>query len=50
MLASHMTLDERGQRLLDIAARLILRYGYDKTTMQNIALEAAVSTGGVPVG
>ena len=45
MLASHMTLDERGQRLLDIAARLILRYGYDKTTMQNIALEAAVSTG-----
>ena len=45
MLASHMTLDERGQRILDIAARLILRYGYDKTTMQNIALEAAVSTG-----
>src|SRR6266849_1204112 len=45
MLASHMTLDERGQRLLNIAARLILRYGYDKTTMQNIALEAAVSTG-----
>ncbi len=43
MLASHMTLDERGQRLLDIAARLILRYGYDKTTMQDIALEAAVS-------
>jgi AcrR family transcriptional regulator len=43
MLASHITLDERGQRLLDIAARLILRYGYDKTTMQDIALEAAVS-------
>jgi AcrR family transcriptional regulator len=43
MLASHMTLDERGQRLLDIAARLILRFGYDKTTMQDIALEAAVS-------
>jgi AcrR family transcriptional regulator len=45
VLASHMTLDERGQRLLDIAARLILRYGYDKTTMQDIALEAAVSKG-----
>jgi AcrR family transcriptional regulator len=43
MLASHMTLDERGQRILDIAARLILRYGYDKTTMQDIALEAAIS-------
>ena len=43
MLASHMALDERGQRLLDIAARLILRYGYDKTSMQDIALEAAVS-------
>jgi AcrR family transcriptional regulator len=43
MLASHMTLDARGQRILDIAARLILRYGYDKTTMQDIALEAAVS-------
>lgn len=43
MLANHMTLDERGQRILDIAARLILRYGYDKTTMQDIALEAAIS-------
>ena len=43
MFASHMTLDERGQRILDIAARLILRYGYDKTTMQDIALEAAIS-------
>ena len=40
-----MTLDERGQRYLDIAARLILRYGYDKTTMQDIALEAALSKG-----
>ena len=43
MLANHITLDERGQRILDIAARLILRYGYNKTTMQDIALEAAVS-------
>jgi len=43
MLASHITLDQRGQHILDIAARLILRYGYDKTTMQDIALEAAVS-------
>ena len=43
MLADHLPLDERGQRLLDSAARLILRFGYDKTTMQDIALEAAVS-------
>jgi AcrR family transcriptional regulator len=43
MLASHMTLDERGQRILDRAARLILHYGYDKTTMQDIASKAAVS-------
>ena len=43
MLAYHMTLDERGKRILDVAARLILRYGYDKTTMQDLALEAAVS-------
>lgn len=43
MLANHMTLDGRGQRILNSAARLILRYGYDKTTMQDIALEAAVS-------
>lgn len=36
-------LDERGERLLDAASRLILRYGYDKTTMQEIAAEASVS-------
>jgi AcrR family transcriptional regulator len=44
MLASQMTLDERGHHILDSAARLILRYGYDKTTIQNIIREAAVSS------
>src|SRR5581483_8794785 len=36
-------LDERGQRILATATRLILHYGYDKTTMSDIAAEANVS-------
>src|SRR5581483_7768083 len=36
-------LDERGQRILATATRLILHYGYDKTTMNDIATEANVS-------
>ncbi|MDQ2717495.1 MAG: TetR/AcrR family transcriptional regulator [Chloroflexota bacterium] len=36
-------LDERAQRILQGATRLILHYGYDKTTMNDIAAEANVS-------
>src|SRR6266849_3462110 len=43
MLTHETGFDARGERLLDAASRLILRYGYDKTTMQEIAAEASVS-------
>jgi TetR/AcrR family acrAB operon transcriptional repressor len=36
---------EREQRILDAAARLIIQYGYDKTTMNDIAAAAGVSKG-----
>lgn len=36
-------LDERARRILDEATRLILHYGYDKTTMSDIAAAAGVS-------
>ena len=36
-------LDERAQRILAAATRLILHYGYDKTTMSDIAAAANVS-------
>jgi AcrR family transcriptional regulator len=36
-------LDERAQRILAEAQRLILHYGYDKTTMSDIAAAANVS-------
>lgn len=36
-------LDERAQRILAAATHLILHYGYDKTTMSDIAAEANVS-------
>lgn len=35
----------REDRILDAAARLIAHYGYDKTTMSDIAAEAGVSKG-----
>jgi TetR/AcrR family acrAB operon transcriptional repressor len=35
--------DERQEQILDAAARVIIRLGYDKTTMQDIAGEAGVS-------
>ncbi|MBI5671136.1 MAG: TetR/AcrR family transcriptional regulator [Chloroflexi bacterium] len=38
---------DREQRLLDAAARLIAHYGYDKTTVSDIAQEAGVSKGAV---
>lgn len=37
--------EERKARILDIAARLFVHYGYDKTTVDNIAQEAGVSKG-----
>lgn len=39
--------DEREQRILDAAADLILHYGYDKTTVSDIAREAGVSKGAI---
>jgi AcrR family transcriptional regulator len=38
---------EREQRILDAAARLALRYGFDKTTVDDIAREAGISKGAV---
>jgi AcrR family transcriptional regulator len=38
---------EREKRILDAAERLIIRYGYDKTTVSDIAEEAAVSKGAI---
>ncbi len=38
---------ERAERILDAAARLIVHYGYDKTTVEEIAQEAGVSKGAV---
>lgn len=37
----------RAERILDAAARLIAHYGYDKTTVSDIAREAGVSKGAV---
>jgi len=39
--------DDRRRRILDAASRLLMRYGYDKTTMNDIAHEAGISKGGV---
>lgn len=41
------TNDERAGRILDAAARLIIHYGYDKTTVSDIAREAGVSKGAI---
>lgn len=38
---------ERAERILDAAARLIAHYGYDKTTVSDIAQEAGVSKGAI---
>lgn len=38
---------EREQRILDAAAGLIVHYGYDKTTVNDIAREAGVSKGSI---
>ena len=39
--------DERQQQILDAAAAVIIRQGYDKTTMSDIAEEASASRGTV---
>ena len=38
---------EREQRILDVASTLIVRYGYDKTSVSDIAKEAGISKGAV---
>ena len=38
---------ERAERILDAANRLFVRYGYDKTTVGEIADEARVSKGAI---
>jgi len=38
---------ERAHRILDAAGRLISHYGYDKTTVSDIAREAGVSKGAI---
>ena len=39
--------EERRQRILDAAANLIVHYGYDKTTVSDIAREAGISKGAI---
>jgi len=39
--------EEREQRILDAAADLFVHYGYDKTTVDDIAREAGVSKGAI---
>jgi len=39
--------EARAERILDAAARLITHYGYDKTTVSDIAREAGVSKGAI---
>jgi TetR/AcrR family acrAB operon transcriptional repressor len=39
--------EEREQRILDAAADLFVHYGYDKTTVSDIAREAGISKGAI---
>lgn len=38
---------DRRRRILDAAGRLVIRYGYDKTTVSDIAKEAGISKGAI---
>jgi AcrR family transcriptional regulator len=38
---------ERAERILDAASKLIVHYGYDKTTVSDIAREAGISKGAI---
>ena len=38
---------EREQKILDAAATLFVHYGYDKTTVSDIAREAGISKGAI---
>lgn len=37
----------REKRILQATARLLMRYGYDKMTMSDIATEAGISKGAI---
>ena len=39
--------EDRANRILDAAVKLIVHYGYDKTTVSDIAKEAGISKGAV---
>jgi TetR/AcrR family acrAB operon transcriptional repressor len=39
--------EDREQRILDAAANLFMHYGYDKTTIDDIAREAGISKGAI---
>jgi AcrR family transcriptional regulator len=43
--AQNTARQERGNRILDVAAALILRWGYNKTTIDDIARQAGVAKG-----
>ncbi len=45
--APTMAHNEREQLILDVAEDLILHYGFDKTTMSDIAREAGISKGAI---
>lgn len=47
MAENNTTNPEREERILEAAAKLIAHYGYDKTTVSDIAEEAGISKGAV---
>ena len=47
MADNNTTNPERQERILEAAAKLIAHYGYDKTTVSDIAEEAGISKGAV---
>lgn len=47
MSPSKIETDSREQRILDAASALISHYGYDKTTVEDIAREAGISKGAI---